>query len=287
MRNLIIAFIILSSLSGGLRAQDANITATVSQTVNVRGGPGTQFEIVGQLNDGDVVPVLGRDSSASRWLYVTLPDDKGSGWVAVFTVTLSADPQNLEIVGAGDAQDTPVPPTDGVQITAFGRVNVRSGPAITYETVGQLESGDAAQATARSNYNNDWLYIENETLTGWLAYFTVSVRGNPDDLPVLVPDTATGKLVPPATLIHAQYNVHLHVRPALGSRITGTVPFDAQVAPLGITQDGHWLYVAFDTLEGWAWAALFDMTDEQMALIPRRASPSPTLTPVPTVTATD
>ena len=64
-----------------------------------------------------------------------------------------------------------------MQIIAFGRVNVRSGPSITYSVVGQLEVEDEAPVTARSNYNNDWLYIENESISGWVAYFTVTVRG--------------------------------------------------------------------------------------------------------------
>ena len=78
MRYLIITLISLNSLTG-LWAQDADITATAYQTVNVRSGPGTQFEIVGQLNVGDKVSVLGRESTASRWLAIPLPDGQQAG----------------------------------------------------------------------------------------------------------------------------------------------------------------------------------------------------------------
>ena len=183
-------------------------------------------------------------------------------------------------MGAGDENVTPLP-ADGVQITAFGRVNLRSGPDITYDTVGQLESGDTAQAVARSNYNNDWLYIESDTVAGWLAYFTVHVYGNPDDLPVLVPDSVSGELVSPSELISANYTLHLHLRPALRSRVIGAVPFAAQITPLAISSDGRWLYISYDGLRGWAWTDLFDITDEQIIHIPRQSidSVAPTVSP--------
>ena len=59
MRTLTIALILLST-GAVLWAQDADIVATAYQTVNVRRGPGTQYEIIGQLDGGDTVPVLGR-----------------------------------------------------------------------------------------------------------------------------------------------------------------------------------------------------------------------------------
>jgi uncharacterized protein YraI len=269
-----------------LLAQEGAVTATAYQTVNVRSGPGTQFEIVGQLVENDTVPVLGRDSAASRWLYIQLPDDAALlGWVAIFTVTVSGNLEALPVVevDAGPNNDATEPtPEVGVEVIAFGRVNVRGGPSITYEVIGQLEIDDRAQALARSNYNNDWLYIENAALSGWVAYFTVHVRGLTDTLPVLVPDVATGELVPPTTLIRANFNAHLHTSPSFASPVTGIVPFQTQVSPQGISSNGRWLYVVYEDSEGWAWAPLFDITDEQLATIPRRsASATPSPTPVP------
>src|SRR5690606_594589 len=180
-----------------------------------------------------------------------------------------------------------LPEPDGVQIVAFGRVNVRSGPSITYSVVGQLEVDDVATVTARSNYNNDWLYIEKDTLSGWVAYFTVTVRGDVDDLPVLIPDAASGELVPPITQISTSFNVRLHSRPAFTSPVTGVIPFDTMVSPLGVTANGRWLYVAYNGVEGWASTQLFEITEEQLATIPRRAVPlNSSATAVPTPVAT-
>jgi uncharacterized protein YraI len=294
MRYLTIITLSLAMLTGGLSAQDTGVTATAYQTVNVRSGPGTQFEVIGRLTEGDTVSVLGRESEATRWLYVPVPDTTLRGWVAVFTVTTSGGLESLAIVDAADPDNNgdspPEPEIDGVQIVAFGRVNVRSGPGITYAVIGQLEVEDEAVVTARSNYNNDWLYIENDRLAGWVAYFTVTVRGLVDDLPVLIPDAATGELVPPMTQIYASFNVRLHSRPAFTSPITGIVPYGTMVSPVGVTTNGRWLYVAYDGMEGWASTQLFEITEEQLATIPRviipLATATPLFTPVPAVTPT-
>jgi uncharacterized protein YraI len=291
MRYLIVIFLSLTGLTGVLNAQDSGVTATAYQTVNVRSGPGTQYEVVGRLSEGDTVPVLGRESDATRWLYVPVPETPLHGWVAVFTVTTSGGLESLAIIdvespnGSSGGGET-LPEPDGVQIVAFGRVNVRSGPSITYSVVGQLEVDDVATVTARSNYNNDWLYIEKDTLSGWVAYFTVTVRGDVDDLPVLIPDAASGELVPPITQIYTSFNVRLHSRPAFTSPVTGVIPFDTMVSPLGVTANGRWLYVAYNGVEGWASTQLFEITEEQLATIPRRAVPLNSATPVPTPVAT-
>lgn len=275
MRYLTILVLLFSVSS--LRAQESQeITAVAYQTVNVRSGPGTQFEIIGQIGAEDVVRVTGRDSAMTRWLHITLPDDDLQGWVAYFTVTIEGDVQSLDILdGTTEPVDSEEPAPDEVSVRAIGRVNVRSGPGIEFEIINQLEAEATAIVVARNNYNNDWLYIENDTLVGWVAYFTVDVRGNADELPVLVPDNITGDLVPPSTLTRANFNVRLHTRPAFAAPVTGTVPFGTQVTPYGVTPDSQWVYIVHEDFRGWGWRRLFDLTDQQIATVPLR-------TPVPT-----
>ena len=251
-------------------AQDSEVYATAYQTVNVRSGPGTQYEIVGQLNAEDRVPVTGRDSEMTRWLQVSLPDSDVSGWVAYFTVTLEGQAESLPVVAETPVPGTPVP----ARIISYGRVNVRSGPGVSYDMRGQLEVGDEAQITARSNYNNDWLYIENDAISGWVAYFTVQVEGRLDEIPVRLPDASTGELVPPATLIHANFNARLHSAPNFRATVLVVIPYQTSLTPTGITPDGRWLYLNYEGHQGWAWARLFDLSDEQRAQIPTRRPPS-------------
>ena len=110
----------------------------------------------------------------------------------------------------------------------------------------------------------------------------MTVRGNVDELLVRVPDTISGDLVSPSTLIEAQFNVRLHTRPAFTSPVVGVIPYQTQVTPVGIAPNNRWVYIVYEGVEGWASAALFDITDEQMAQMPRRNIPA---TPTPASTS--
>jgi uncharacterized protein YraI len=247
------------------QAQDDAVSATVYQTVNVRSGPDTQYEIIGQLAEGDVVLVTGRDGAASRWLRVQLPDGQ-IGWVPNFVLIFDADINALPEISneqPGNSSDNST-----VTVTAFGQVNVRSGPGISHDIIGQLDLADAAQVFARSSAGNDWLYIETEELSGWVAYFTVHVSGDTSVLPVRVPDGSGQALVPPATLIDTRFNTRLHTEPTLDSPTLGLVPFDSPVTPLAKTEDSEWLYVAFGDFSGWAVTDLFVVSQEQLDAIP-------------------
>jgi uncharacterized protein YgiM (DUF1202 family) len=271
-------------LTSAVFAQGSELTAIAYQTINVRSGPGTQYEIVGQIPQGGNVQVNGRDSSETRWLRVTL-EDEILGWIALFSVTLEGSADDLPIISNTDPGEN----TDGaeVMVVAFGRVNVRSGPSITYNVIGQLDVDDEAEAFARSNTQNDWLYVETDDLQGWVAYFAVTVTGNLNALPVRVPDGSGETLVPPSTLVPTRYNVHLRIAPALNSTIAGIVPFDSPTTPIARTEDERWIYVVYEELEGWGMAELFEISDDQIDSLPvynlrTTATPRPQTTAVAT-----
>ena len=267
-------FLILTlSVSGAAHAQAQTLTGTVYQTVNVRSGPDNRFEIVAQLEEGQTVTVNGRESAASRWLRIVLADES-SGWVTAFALTLDGDIALLPVVGV-DGRPTPDPQA-AVIVIAYGRVNVRSGPEISYDVVGQLEANEEAPVLARSNRANDWLYIERGTLAGWVAYFTVTVIGDLTGLPVRVPDATNTDLVPPSALALTRYNVRLRAEPSLSAAVIAVLPFGTQVSPAEQTPDGRWLYVLHEGGEGWALTQFFDFS-------PVERDQLPVVTPVATV----
>lgn len=262
MRAIAAVFLITIGLWLIVVAQ-AEITATAYQTINVRSGPGTQFEIVGQLAQGDSVPVTGRDVEIARWYLVTLVDGQ-EGWVSSYTVSLDGDVENLPIV----ERDGELSDTSDVQIVTYGRVNVRSGPGINYDVIAQLDVGEEAEALARNNRSNDWLYVEHAIVSGWVAYFTVDVIGDATTLPIRVPDGSGEDLVPPAALIRARYNVRVRMSPNSASAIIGLVDFDSEVTPVARSENGLWLYIAYEQVEGWALTELFEITETYRDSLP-------------------
>lgn len=246
-----------------IASAQGELTGTVYQTTNVRGGPDTRFEIVGQLSEGDEVIVDGRDAQ-SKWLHVILPDEQG-GWLPVFALVVDGDIEAIPVfveVEATDVIDV------GVFVVSYGRVNVRSGPDIAYEIVGQLDVNERAEALARSNEQNDWLMIEFGELEGWVAYFTVNVRGDTETLPVLVPDSSGESLIPPSRVLLARFNVRLHDTPEQDTPVTLIVAFNSEVTAIGRTEDGEWLFVGFGNDTGWGAAQLFGINADEIEMLP-------------------
>ncbi|MBK8023382.1 MAG: SH3 domain-containing protein [Chloroflexi bacterium] len=248
-------------------AQTIAISGTVYQTTNLRTGPGTRFEIVGQLAEEDEVSVLGRDAQGG-WLYVRTAQAL-NGWLPAFALELSTavDIMDLALVDP-DTVSTPTPGSS-VFIETYGRVNVRSGPGVAYGVVARLDVGDRAEATARSSAGNDWLLIVlDEETSGWIAFFTVNVFGDATELPILIPDAASETLVTPQSLARALFNVRLHEEPSLDSPLVVIIPFGRRVTPLARTEDGAWLLIGFDETEGWGAAELFLLDSEILDALP-------------------
>lgn len=259
----LMAIILLSSAAYAQETPDVTpLDATVYQTVNVRSGPDTRFDIVGQLARDTAVLVDGRADEEGSWLRIIMPNDE-FGWLPVYVLTVEGDISDLPLVSAIDGQDG-----TAVTVHAYGLVNVRSGPSISSDIAGQLEVDSEAEAIARSNEDNDWLYIVADDVEGWVAYFTVQVQGNPNQLPVRLPQTEGGDLVPPPAVVRTRFNTRLHTEPALESPTTLIIPFNSEVAPLAQSEDRRWLFVDYQGTTGWGAVGLFSIARAELALVP-------------------
>lgn len=63
------------------------LTVTATQNVNVRSGPGTNFSIVGKLQQGESAPLKGK-SSDGTWWQIAFPTEAERGWVAAQFATV-------------------------------------------------------------------------------------------------------------------------------------------------------------------------------------------------------
>lgn len=282
MTKTLIVIISVFLLGGAAAAQETSTTATAYGTVNVRSGPGAQYEIVGRLEAGDRVPVNGRDAASGGWLRVVLRSGT-SGWVASFAIALDGDARRLPVIASNPTSDGT---DERVTITAYGLVNVRGGPGMSHPITGQLDVDDTAEVTGRSSEGNDWLYIENDDLSGWVAYFTVTLTGDPDRLPVLVVDGSGQDIVSPDQIVSARYNVRLRAQAEVESMVLEIVPFRGIVTPLARDDSGEWVYVVYQDVYGWGLVRLFDMTSEQLDDLPLfgdefEVIPTPETTPNP------
>ncbi|MBE7553877.1 MAG: FHA domain-containing protein [Anaerolineales bacterium] len=78
--------------------------------VNVRGGPGTNYPILGLLRAGQVAPVVGRSADGGWWQILFPPNTGGTGWVAGNFVQTNAAAGAVPVVAAPPSPPTPAPP---------------------------------------------------------------------------------------------------------------------------------------------------------------------------------
>ena len=82
-------------------------TLRAGQAVNIRGGPGTEYPVIGGLQPGNDIPVIGRDSGGS-WLVIAYAGNQG--WVAKMVVSVNGDTAGLPVVAAPPAPPAAAPP---------------------------------------------------------------------------------------------------------------------------------------------------------------------------------
>ena len=81
-------------------------TVTLTDRVRVRGGPGTNFNVITTLDSGTALTAVGRNADGS-WIQVQLPGKTDPGWVSAQFVTVSGDVNSLPVVSAPTKSATP------------------------------------------------------------------------------------------------------------------------------------------------------------------------------------
>jgi uncharacterized protein YgiM (DUF1202 family) len=104
-------------------AFDTAPRVTANRNANVRRGDGTNYDLVGSLNDGDTAPIIGISSFGSGWYYIELPSG-ARGWVAPSVVTVLGD---LRSVPRVDPPPPPATSTPTPQPTPVSSINLVAG----------------------------------------------------------------------------------------------------------------------------------------------------------------
>jgi uncharacterized protein YraI len=153
------------------------IEGTLTIKVNVRNGPGTSYDSLGLLDAGGKVGITFRNDDGKwyRIIYPAAPD--GLGWVAAQYVSLAA---GVEI----PLDATPTPSGPGGRV--MQRLNVRSGPGTTFDSLGMLEPDTAVSLTGK-NSTASWFQIDYSAGPGGRGWVTAQYiqTDSAADLPVL------------------------------------------------------------------------------------------------------
>jgi hypothetical protein len=84
-------------------------TVTTNVDANVRNGPGQVYGILGQLLQGTLANVAGKNAEGTWWYIEFAAGPNGHAWIAGSVTTATCIPANLPIIAA---PPTPIPPSN-------------------------------------------------------------------------------------------------------------------------------------------------------------------------------
>jgi uncharacterized protein YgiM (DUF1202 family) len=172
----------------GVSQNTGRNNATVwAHFLNVRSGPGANFEIVGKLNQGQGMDLLGRNLD-STWAQIQVPGGV-NGWISARYIASSVRIDNLPVTSNTGILPTLPQPQSGSGktgiVTAIG-LNVRFGPGLGYRYFDRLAQGESVSLIGRNAAGN-WLLVQQANgSTGWInsgfvstgfPIFSLDIRG--------------------------------------------------------------------------------------------------------------
>ena len=227
--------------------------------IAVRSGPGFNFPAAGFVNNGSFVNLLGRTSD-STWIKVSANNDTLVGWMNASVIQTNLSINNLPVVDGSTVTPTPTapttPPPSGATATiTTGSLNVRSGPGLGYNVLGQVHLGQVVTLIGR-NSEGTWVKIPtfgglNE---GWISVAYIQPNVAISSLPVIGTPTLSS--------IGVLNTGAANVRSGPGLEFTSitTVNFGTTVTLIGRNSAGNWLKVQLASgTQGWIHASLLNI----------------------------
>jgi len=217
-------------------------------------GPGTEYEIIGQLKKNQSAQVAGISPDSLWWGIVVHSYDNGLGWVSTSSVT-SENTEGVPVIGLAVEGD-------GIQkanfVTADVDAAILSGPGDGYDSFGLLLAGQSAEVIGISS-DNGWFVIRVpyvESGEGWVSADFVTVN-NPEGIPIVEREIEPGGDEVPAgdtPRVRAISNVNVRSGPEIFYKKIGLLPAGDVADVIGFSADRLWwaIKVPFaETGQGW------------------------------------
>jgi uncharacterized protein YraI len=200
--------------------------AIIQQQLNVRSGPGTDFNSLGTLNPQDVVNLTGKDSNGA-WLQIDFPTGpEGKGWInAAFAQAhgienLPIVTEGGDVVGTGTPTSVPSTPTPTL-VPAWEDNDSPSSPIanVVFEPNGTSALIYNGDLSAPQGDTEDWISFKPYGAAVFLSLAcagseALSVEMSEDGLPVKQPIACGDRRMKITVKAEAVYLIHLHANSA-------------------------------------------------------------------------
>ena len=148
-------------------------------SANAYSGTGKKSENLGTIAQFSPVQIIGRDTSTSWYQIIYSSAPNGIGWIRAEYVQVNVAAE-IPVIESGSGGGT------GVSGLVIQKINVRSGPGTTFNTLGELNPNDVVFISGKDE-SGAWMQIEFANSAdgkGWAALEFLKVE-NVDSLPVI------------------------------------------------------------------------------------------------------
>ena len=207
------------------------------QTRSLYAGPGSTYNIVGSVHQGQNVTLLGRNNQGN-WVKILL-DNGVQGWISASLVHASVPLFSLPIVDGiiTPPKPAPQPPQGPAAVVTTGALNVRSGPGIGYSSIIVIGQGQVVSLLGRNN-DNSWVKVRVVSgQEGWVNASLIQANVAIGSLPVVPIPTLSAV----ATVNTGALNVR--TGPGINFPSTAVVYQGQTVTLLGRNANSSWVQV--------------------------------------------
>lgn len=244
-----------------------NAVLTVGGEMNIRSGPGEEYDRIGGASAGEEFRITGKNEDGNWWQI----DFGGEiAWIYAPFVT-AANAENVPVVGGSMAEPPPpapprtgtaVPQTQGASITVLGDMNVRSGPGTAYDRIGGAAEGETYDVTGKSQ-DGQWWQIDFDGRSGWI-FAPYVLAANVENVPIVdAPQAGATETGDPATetpatpagpLATAAGDLNVRAGPGTEYDRIGGANEGEEFPITGRSSDGEWWRIDFEGRSGWLYA---------------------------------
>jgi uncharacterized protein YraI len=234
--------------------------------------PNSPNQPAAMLVSGETAQVIGV-SEDRQWWAIRMPYfENGQGWVMASQVAVENADQ-AAVMGAGGATNTPPRSTEQIPVAmAVTNVNVRSGPAMSFEKIGLLNNGQEAEIIGVSPDGGWWAIRLRgaDQRTGWVAKDYIVSR-NDDNIPVMTLESAASEgsvssPQPGRASLTAAWTVNIRAGPGKEYAVVGTLQQGQTAEIVGKSEDTIWWAIRFEGQDGdtgWVAAAYVEAENTQ------------------------
>ena len=231
------------------------VAITIPYFLNVRSGPGLDYEVITTVPAGTRANICGRDP-IDDWFQVQIEGIDGMVWIYQDLTTVEGSLDGVRFLQQSEI-DLITSPGDGpLAITTPDILNVRSGPGLDFDILTTVPQGTQAKIIGLSP-DREWYKVQLGVLDqpAWvyagLTTLVGSLVGVKQYTLAELDGTDTGGDKPLAITVPTIMNVRSG--PGTEYEVVTTVPQGTQAEIIGIGPQNQWYYVELSTLDDPAW----------------------------------